>query len=257
MIELAAESLEIKRAKIEEYTEQGLYPYSRFYLDGIKQRQGAYWANHFSTIGLIGMHEACQNFLGQGIETSAGRQFAIDTLEFMRDTILDIQERTGNLYNLEATPGEGASYRLAKVDAALGQRTSGTNAAPYYTNSTQLPVNHTDDIFEALEHQDDLQTLYTGGTVLHLYLGEQIEWKAARAIVRKVCESYHLPYISLTPTFSICPEHKYLAGNVLTCPHCGAECEVYSRVVGYLRPVAGWNVGKRQEFAERQAFVIR
>ena len=253
-IELAAESLEIKRAKIEEYTELGLYPYSRFYLSGVKESQGTYWANHFSTIGLIGMHEACLNFLGVGIETEQGRELALDTLRFMNETILDIQVRTGHLFNLEATPGEGTSYRLAKTDRPQGVKTSGTDDAPYYTNSTHLPVNYTDDIFEALEHQDELQAMYTGGTVLHLYLGEQIQWQAARDLVRKVTDNYKLPYISLTPTFSICPVHKYLTGNQETCPHCGAECEVYSRVVGYLRPVQGWNTGKQQEFKDRNVY---
>ena len=254
---IAKESLEIKRIRIEQYTEQGLYPYSRFYLQDIKAKTGHYWTNHFSTIGLIGMNEATMELFGKDIVAANG--FAVKVLKFMRDKLAEFQNETKNLYNLEATPAEGTSYRLAKIDSerCYNIATQGTKDAPYYTNSTQLPVNYTDDLFFALDWQDELQSLYTGGTVLHLFLGEQIDdWKQARDLIKKVASNYRLPYVSLTPTFSICPEHKYLSGNVEICPYCGKECEQYSRVVGYLRPVQGWNKGKKQEFAERVTYNV-
>jgi ribonucleoside-triphosphate reductase len=227
------------------------------------ERFGAYWKNHFSTIGLLGMNEACANLGLGGIATGEGHAFALRTLDFMRERLVTFQQETGNHYNLEATPAEGTSYRLAKKDKQLYPAILVANeedvaqacAKPYYTNSTHLPVNHTDDLFEALDHQDDLQTRYTGGTVLHLFLGERIaDPQTVKRLVQRIAENYRLPYFSLTPTFSVCPEHGYLSGEQATCPHCGRESEVYSRVVGYLRPVKQWNEGKQAEFTRRRVF---
>lgn len=247
-MELAKDSLEIKRKLLENLTDNELYPYTKFYLRDIKARFGVYWKNHFSTIGLIGMNEACLNLFGENIGSLQGKQFAIEVMDYMRAKIVKIQKETGNNYNLEATPGEGTSYRLAKLDK---------DKYPYYTNSTQLPVNYTDDIFEVLDHQDDLQTKYTGGTVVHIYAGERIQSiKTMKNLVKKICNNYHLPYFTFSPTFSTCPNHGYVAGEHYTCPECGASCEVYSRVVGYIRPVQQWNKGKKQEFLDRQEFKI-
>jgi len=290
LMEIAKTSLEIKRKTLEWFTERRLYPYARHYLAGIKKIAGAYWANHFSTIGLNGMNEACLNFLGTSarlrraqssrsvepvsIAHPDGKAFALKTLHFMREKLRDFQVETGNLYNLEATPAEGASYRLAKADKTHFSDiiTAGTDEAPYYTNSTHLPVGYTDDVFEALEHQDDLQVLYTGGTVFHAFLGERIDdWRQARLLVRRIAENFRLPYYTLTPTFSICPIHGYISGEHFHCPydHTPDElktvahedsklpCEVYSRIVGYLRPIRNWNVGKRQEFAERKEYAVQ
>ena len=258
---IAQKSLEIKRKIIEEQTAKGLYPYSAFYLKDVKQRTGCYWYNHFNTIGLIGMNEACQNLLGPEFDltTEEGQAFGIKTLNYMRGVIKEIQDETGNYYNLEATPAEGASYRLAKSDKERypGIITSGENV-PYYTNSTQLPVGFTDDIFETLDLQDELQSLYTGGTVLHLYLGEEIKNRAsAKNLIRKIFTQYKLPYISLTPTFSICNDHGYIAGEHFSCPECGEPAEVWSRVVGYLRPVQNFNTGKREEYQLRKKYRIK
>ena len=222
LMEVARTSLEIKRQVLEQRTAQGLYPYSRHYLRGIKQRFGNYWSNHFSTIGLIGMNEACLNLLGVGIAHPEGKDFAVRTLLFMRDVLARFQEETGNLYNLEASPAEGASFRLARADKKRFPDiiTAGTEQAPYYTNSTHLPVSFTDDLFETLEHQDDLQTLYTGGTVVHVFLGEQLDdWRQARRLVRTIAENFRLPYYTLTPTFSICPVHGYIPGEHRYCPY--------------------------------------
>ncbi len=258
---IAKNSLEIKRKVIEEQTEKGLYPYSAYYLKDVKLRTGCYWYNHFNTIGLIGMNEACVNLLGteSGITTGEGQGFSVRTLTYMRDVIKEIQDVTGHYYNLEATPAEGTSYRLAKKDKERYKDiyTAG-DKVPYYTNSTQLPVNYTDDVFETLELQDELQSLYTGGTVLHLYLGEEIrDIKTAKRFIRKVFQTYKLPYISLTPTFSICNDHGYLTGEQYACPVCGKPTEVWSRVVGYLRPVQNFNTGKREEYEQRKKYVIR
>ncbi|MBN1640563.1 MAG: ribonucleoside triphosphate reductase [Anaerolineae bacterium] len=226
VMDRARTSLEIKRKILEQLTEQGLYPYSRHYLNAIKESQGAYWANHFSTIGLNGMNEACMNFLGMDIGEPGGKAFALRVLSAMRDRLSEYQIETGHLYNLEATPAEGATYRLAKLDKALYPEiiTAGTQEVPYYTNSTHLPVGYTDDIFDALEHQDDLQVLYTGGTVLHGFIGEQIDdWRQARLLVRRIAENYRLPYYTLTPTFSICPVHGYIAGEHPFCPYDHSE----------------------------------
>ena len=247
-MEIAKESLEIKRKLLENLTDKELYPYTKFYLRDIKSRFGVYWKNHFSTIGLIGMNEACLNLLGDDIGSFRGKQFALDVMDFMRAKIVEYQKETGNNYNLEATPGEGTSYRLAKLDR---------EKYPYYTNSTQLPVNYTDDIFEVLDHQDDLQTKYTGGTVVHIYAGERIQsLDSMKNLVKKICNNYHLPYFTFSPTFSICPNHGYVTGEHFTCPECGSSCEVYSRVVGYIRPVQQWNKGKKKEFADRKEFKI-
>jgi len=262
MMELARNSLEIKRKTIERLTENGLYPYSRRYLRSVKERFGKYWKNHFSTIGLIGMNEALINFLDLKIEDPEGLRYAIKILRSMRARLADFQEETGNIYNLEATPAEGASYRLARMDkkrypeikVANGQHLS-REVEPFYTNSSQLPVDNELDLWEALEHQDKLQTLYTGGTVFHIYLGERIySWKAAAELIEKVAWNSSLPYFTLTPTFSVCPSHGYVNGEQKVCNMCGTQCEVYSRVVGYLRPVDQWNDGKQAEFAIRRNF---
>jgi ribonucleoside-triphosphate reductase len=221
LMRLGYESLEIKRKQLERLTEEGLYPYSRFYLAGIRERMGEFWANHFSTIGLIGMNEACQNLIGVGIDSEEGKALAVETLNFMRLQLEAFQEETGHLYNLEATPAEGTSYRLADRDRKKFPEiiTSGTENA-FYTNSTQLPVGSTDDIFQALSHQDDLQTLYTGGTVFHGFLGERLDdWRAARLLVQRIAENFHLPYFTISPTFTICPVHGYIAGEHFSCPH--------------------------------------
>ena len=259
LMEIAKESLEIKRKTIEEQTRRGMYPYSAHYLENVKERTGSYWFNHFNTIGLIGMNEACLNFMGKDITTPEGQKFSLDILDFMRDTITRFQEETGHVYNLEATPAEGTSYSLAQLDRKKYPDiiTAGQDA-PYYTNSTQLPVGFTDDIFETLDLQDELQCKYTGGTVLHLYLGEQIsDVEVAKSLIRKAFTNYQLPYISLTPTFSVCPEHGYLNGEVYSCPECGRDTEVWSRVVGYLRPVQNFHRGKREEYKERKKYRIK
>jgi ribonucleoside-triphosphate reductase len=262
MMQIAKDSLEIKRKVLERFTEKGLYPYSKYYLRFVKESYGSFWKNHFSTIGLIGMNEALLNLFGYGIANEEGMKFAVKVLKFMRDKLLEYQEETGNMYNLEATPAEGVSYRLPHLDkkqyphiiSANEKQISG-GAEPFYTNSTHLPVDYTGDLFEALEHQDNLQTLYTGGTVFHIFLGERIySWKAAAELVKKVAHTAHLPYYSLTPTFSICATHGYLKGEQKVCPQCGAKCEVYSRIVGYLRPVDQWNDSKQAEFSIRKTF---
>ncbi len=254
----AKDSLEIKRKAIERFTEDGLYPYSRYYLGAIKDRLGGYWANHFSTIGLIGMHEACLNFLGKGIDTPEGEEFTNEVLTHMLGRLAAFQDETGQLYNLEATPGEGACYRLAKIDKqSFPGIIAAGNGHPYYTNSTHLPVNYEGDLFDALAHQDRLQVRYTGGTVFHCFLGERIdEPEACKLLVRRVTDSVRMPYFTLTPTFSICHNHGYLRGEQSTCPECGDRCEVYSRVVGYFRPVQQWNEGKREEFKQRRGYAV-
>lgn len=257
-MEIAKESLEIKRKTIEEQTAKGMYPYSANYLKNVKERTGYYWFNHFNTIGLIGMNETCLNFFKEDITTAEGQQFALDTLDFMREVIARFQEETGHVYNLEATPAEGTSYSLARLDKERYHDiiTAGEDV-PYYTNSSQLPVGFTDDIFETLDLQDELQCKYTGGTVLHLYLGEQIkDIEIAKQLLKKAFTHYKLPYLSLTPTFSVCPDHGYLNGEVYQCPECGAETEVWSRVVGYLRPVQNFHRGKQEEYKERKKYII-
>ncbi len=262
---LAKESLEIKRKVLERFTEGGLYPYTKFYLAGIKKRFGSFWKNHFSTIGLLGMNEASLNLLGVNIVDPKGKQFAEKTLDFMRNKLLEFQRDTGNNYNLEATPAEGTSYRMAINDKKKNPKIICANesdykkgAEPYYTNSTHLPVGHTEDVFEALDHQDALQQKYTGGTVLHMFLGEKIDDpETLKGLVKKICMNYKLPYFTFSPTFSICSNHGYLPGEQAKCPKCKAECEVYSRVVGYLTPVSHWNKGKKQEFKDRKTYKIK
>ncbi len=259
LMKTAKESLEIKRKTIEEQTDKGMYPYSQNYLKNVKERTGNYWFNHFNTIGLIGMNEACLNFMGKDITTDEGQEFAKKTLDYMRDVITKFQEETGHVYNLEATPAEGTSYSLARLDKEkYPDIITAGDEEPYYTNSTQLPVGYTDDIFETLDLQDELQCKYTGGTVLHLYLGEQIsDIEIAKQLIKKAFTNYKLPYISLTPTFSICSEHGYLNGEVYNCPECGKETEVWSRVVGYLRPVQNFHKGKQEEYRQRVKYVIK
>lgn len=262
---LAKESLEKKRKVLENFTDKDLYPYTKYYLRDIKARHGCYWTNHFSTIGLVGMNEACLNLIGEGIGDEVGREFAIKVMDFMRAKIVDFQKETGHNYNLEATPAEGTSYRLAKMDkeklvnikCANDEDYYSKGAKPFYTNSSQLPINFTEDIFEVLDHQDDLQAKYTGGTVVHIYAGERIhDIKVMKQLVKKVCTNYKLPYFTFSPTFSTCPTHGYLAGEHFSCPKCGEDSEVFSRVVGYIRPVRQWNEGKKTEFATRKTFVI-
>lgn len=260
---LAKESLEIKRDFIEKMTENGLYPYARFYLRTIKQTYNKYWANHFSTIGLVGMNEALLNFMEKPITSEEGHKFAIRVLDYMRDRIKEFQEETGSLYNLEATPAEGCSYRLARIDKkkfpdiiVANENEVKKGAEPYYTNSTLPPVNWSDDLFEILDNQEPLQTRYTGGTVLHIWVGEKLSGEAVKSVVKTTFENYSIPYITITPTFSICPVHGYIAGEHFKCPVCNSQTEVYSRVVGYLRPVNQWNGGKQQEFKERVCFKL-
>ena len=264
-MDLAKESLEKKRKVLESFTDKDLYPYTKYYLRDIKSRHGSYWKNHFSTIGLVGMNEACLNLLNVGIGEEEGREFALRVMNFMREKIVDFQKETGNNYNLEATPAEGTSYRLAKMDkekllsikCANDEDYYEKNAKPFYTNSTQLPVNFTDDIFEVLDHQDDLQTKYTGGTVVHIYAGERIhDIKIMKKLVKKICTNYKMPYFTFSPTFSTCPTHGYINGEHFSCPKCDNDCEVFSRVVGYIRPVRQWNEGKKTEFEARTTFVI-
>ena len=278
---IVRESLETKRKVLENFTEGNLYPYTKYYLRDVKKRFNEYWKNHFSTIGLVGMNEACLNFLGRSIATHEGQEFTRKVLSFMRDKLVVFQRETGNNYNLEATPAEGTSYRLAKIDkekypdiicanyglhvAGDGLQVTGEDEGdaggkrpePFYTNSTHLPVNFTDDIFEALDLQDSIQAKYTGGTVFHIYAGERLPDPAAvKTLVRKICSRYHLPYLTFTPTFSVCPSHGYLSGERGTCPKCQEPCEIYSRVVGYLRPVKQWNMGKQEEFNLRRVFTF-
>jgi ribonucleoside-triphosphate reductase len=260
-MELAKESLETKRKVLEKFTSGNLYPYTKYYLRNVKERFNEYWKNHFSTIGLVGMNEACLNLLGRNIASEEGQAFTKQVLDFMRSKLIEFQQETGNNYNLESTPAEGTSYRLAKIDKEkysdiiCASDDKSKAAEPFYTNSTQLPVNYTDDIFEALDLQDAIQAKYTGGTVFHTFAGERIDDpQSVKRLVKKICSSYHLPYLTFTPTFSVCPSHGYIKGEQEKCPTCAEECEVYSRVVGYLRPVKQWNKGKQEEFDSRQVF---
>jgi ribonucleoside-triphosphate reductase len=246
---LAKDSLEFKRKMVQDNMDRGMFPFSSRYLkNGFK--------GHFSTIGLVGGHEACLNLLGKGIETEAGTRLMVRMLDHLRDLTSAFQEETGNLYNLEATPAEGTSYRLAKIDKKLYEDIASSGAeVPYYTNSTLLPVGHTTDIFEALEHQNKLQPMYTGGTVFHSFLGEAIpDLKSLQQFIVRALSETKMPYISVTPTFSVCKDHGYLTGEQATCPTCGAETEVYTRVVGYYRPVKLWNKGKQEEYKDRTEY---
>ena len=260
LMDLAKESLETKRKVLEKFIEIGLYPYSRHYLSSAKKMRDQYFGNHFSTIGVIGGNEACLNFksIKDTIGSKAGKEFMEEVLDFIRNRLVEYQEETGNLYNLEASPAEGTSYSLAKIDKEkFPDIITAGEKRPYYTNSTQLPVNFTDDLFEALELQDDLQSKYTGGTVFHTFLGESLyDANQAKKLVHAIVQKFHLPYFTITPTFSICPVHGYIPGEHYYCPKCVVKqpCEVYSRVVGYLRPVSQWNAGKQEEFEERKVF---
>ncbi|MDD5923265.1 MAG: ribonucleoside triphosphate reductase [Clostridia bacterium] len=253
MMDLAARSLKIKRTIITKLLNEGLYPYTKRYLGTFD--------NHFSTIGLVGMNEAClnANWLRKDLTNVEAQKFTKDVLNHMRERLSDYQEMYGDLYNLEATPAESTSYRLAKHDRKRYPDiiTASDAETPYYTNSSHLPVSYTDDIFTALDVQDELQTLYTSGTVFHAFLGEKLpDWKAAASIVRKISENYRLPYYTLSPTYSVCREHGYITGEHFTCPQCGKETEVYSRITGYYRPVKNWNSGKSQEYKERKTYNV-
>ena len=262
LMDMAKDSLETKRKVLERLTDANLYPYTKFYLRNIKQRFNQYWKNHFSTIGLIGTNEAALNLLGVDIGTEKGKAFAEKTLDFMRDRLVEYQKETGNNYNLEATPAEGTTYRLAQLDkASFPDRAHFANGigaevkCPFYTNSSHLPVNYTDDLFELMDLQDNLQTKYTGGTVIHFFLGERMDDpQTLKKLVKTICENYKLPYFTFSPSFSICKNHGYIAGEHPECPKCGEKTEVYSRVVGFLRPVSQWNKGKQAEFEMREHY---
>ncbi len=253
MMDVSARSLKIKRDVISKLLENGLFPYTKRYLDGLD--------NHFSTIGLVGMNEAClnANWIRANLTEEKARKFAVDVLNHMRERLSDYQEKYGDLYNLEATPAESTSYRLAKHDVKLypGIITAAKSKddTPYYTNSSHLPVGYTEDVFTALDLQDELHTLYTSGTVFHAFLGERLpSWQSAMNLVKKIAQNYRLPYYTMSPTYSICKDHGYIAGEEYTCPHCGKETEVYSRITGYYRPVRNWNDGKSQEFKDRKVY---
>jgi len=267
LMEMAKNSLELKRKVIERLTGEGLYPYSKFYLRHLYKKNGAYWNNHFSTIGIVGMNECCLNYLGNALVEKEGHAFAERVMDFMREKMEQFQDETGHIYNLEATPAEGTSYRLARIDKmqypdiiVANEEAYQKGGQPFYTNSSQLPVNFTDDLFEALDLQDSLQTKYTGGTVFHTFLGEsQLPTSSVKQLIKKVTANYRLPYITLSPTFSICPNHGYIYGEHNKCPKCASEdieekCIVYSRIVGYLRPVDQWNAGKQEEYSKRKLF---
>ena len=262
LMDMAKDSLETKRKVLERLTDANLYPYTKFYLRNIKQRFDQYWKNHFSTIGLIGTNEAALNLLGVDIGTEKGKAFAEKTLDFMRDRLVEYQKETGNNYNLEATPAEGTTYRLAQLDkASFPDRAHFANGigaevkCPFYTNSSHLPVNYTDDLFELMDLQDNLQTKYTGGTVIHFFLGERMDDpQTLKKLVKTICENYKLPYFTFSPSFSICKNHGYIVGEHPECPKCGEATEVYSRVVGFLRPVSQWNKGKQAEFEMREHY---
>ncbi len=255
MMDIAARSLKTKRTVITKLLNEGLYPYTKHYLGSFD--------NHFSTIGLVGMNEACLNaaWLRKNLTDAESQQFTKDVLNHMRERLSDYQEQYGDLYNLEATPAESTSYRFAKHDVKRYPDiiTASTSAedTPYYTNSSHLPVSYTSDIFDALDVQDELQTLYTSGTVFHAFLGEKLaDWKVTANLVRKIAENYRLPYYTISPTYSICKEHGYLSGEQNVCPKCGRQTEVYSRITGYYRPVQNWNAGKTQEFKDRKEYII-
>jgi ribonucleoside-triphosphate reductase (formate) len=248
IMDLSRDSLEIKRQVITKLMNEGLFPYSRRYLGT--------WENHFSTIGLVGMNEFCLNFAGKNLVEPEGRALCLEMLDFMRSRLVQYQEGTGNLYNLEATPAESTSYRLAKIDKErYPEIVTAGEKEPYYTNSTQLPVDYTSDLFHALDLQEEIQKRYTGGTVFHCFLGESLEdVTSCKKLVRTVAENYQIPYYTISPTFSVCPDHGYLRGEQSRCTECGKETEIYARIVGYYRPVKNWNKGKHEEFRHRQPF---
>ncbi|MGN1042924.1 MAG: ribonucleoside triphosphate reductase, partial [Christensenellales bacterium] len=254
LMDISARSLKVKRDTITKLLENGLYPYTKRYLGT--------FANHFSTIGLVGMNEAClnANWIREDLTHKKAQQFTKDVLNFMRNKLSDYQELYGDLYNLEATPAESTTYRLAKHDKKRYPdiiTASENGRTPYYTNSSHLPVGYTEDIFSALDIQDELQTLYTSGTVFHAFLGQKLpDWRAAANLVRKIAENYKLPYYTMSPTYSVCTDHGYIAGEYYECPKCGKKTEVYSRITGYYRPVQNWNDGKREEFASRKVYDV-
>ena len=280
LMDLAKDSLVVKREAVEDFTEKGLYPYCRHFLGDIHKKNGEYWKNHFNTIGLNGMNEALINLLGKDMTNGETKEFVLEVMDYMREKLLIYQKETGEMFNLEATPAEGTAYRFARLDKKLHPKMVCANekeyqkdAAPFYTNSTQLPVDYTSDLFEAFDHQDEIQCKYTGGTVLHAFLGESMpSVESVKKLVKKLAENYKMPYFSLTPTFSICARHGYIKGEHEYCPKCDEEngynkakgiekrkikrtrCEIYSRIVGYLRPVAQWNDGKTEEFKKRKTF---
>lgn len=264
LMDIASQNLEMKREFIENLTEKGLYPYSKFYLRAVKEKSGHYWTNHFSTIGLVGMNESCINFLGKDLTTPEGRKFALEVLDYMNNKLKKLQDKTGQMYNLEASPAEGTSYATAKKDKELfpdivvaNEAEYKDGAEPFYTNSTQLPVDFPGDVFDALDLQDEIQCKYTGGTVFHTFIGERLEnGESAKQLVKKITGKYKLPYVTLTPTFSVCESHGYVNGEHFECPDCGNECKVYSRVVGKIAPVQRWNPGKKAEFKIRNEFNI-
>ncbi len=254
LMDLAAKSLKIKRNLVTKLLNEGLYPYTKRYLGTFN--------NHFSTIGLVGMNEACLNakWINKDLSDKEAVEFTKKTLNYMREKLSDYQEKYGDLYNLEATPAESTSYRLAKKDKELYPEiiTASNDETPYYTNSSHLPVGYTDDLFKALDIQDELQTLYTSGTVFHVFLGERIpDWKACASLVKKIAENYKLPYYTMSPTYSVCRNHGYISGEVKTCPVCGEKTEIYSRITGYYRPISNWNDGKAKEFDMRKEYVIK
>jgi len=254
VMDIAARSLKVKRTTITKLLDAGLYPYTKRYLGTFN--------NHFSTIGLVGMNEACLNarWIKKDLTQPEAIEFTKEVLNHMRNKLSDYQELYGDLYNLEATPAESTAFRLAKHDKARYPdiiTASENGRTPYYTNSSHLPVGYTDDIFAALDIQDQLQTLYTSGTVFHAFLGEKLpDWQSCMKLVRKIAENYHLPYYTMSPTYSVCKEHGYLAGEQYVCPECGSKTEVYSRITGYYRPVQNWNDGKSEEFVNRKTYVI-
>lgn len=253
LMDISARSLKVKRTAVTELLERGLYPYTKRYLGTFN--------NHFSTIGLIGMNEVGLNakWLQEDLTSEKTQQFAKEVLDHMRERLSDYQEQYGDLYNLEATPAESTTYRFAKHDKEQYPEiiTANLNGVPYYTNSTHLPVNFTDDIFSALDIEDEFQTKYTSGTVFHGFLGERLtDWKSCASLVRKIAENYKLPYYTLSPTYSVCPNCGYINGEHWSCPTCNAETEVYSRITGYYRPVKNWNAGKSQEFKDRKTYKV-
>ncbi|WP_430885393.1 ribonucleoside triphosphate reductase [Fusibacter sp. JL216-2] len=260
LMEIAKNSLETKRTILEENMHRGLYPYSKHYLHDVFEANGEYWHNHFATIGPNGLNECIANFTKgtEDITTPAGKEFAEEVLDFMNEVLIRFQEETGHLYNLEASPAEGTAHRFAKRDLELyPDIVVAGDESPYYTNSSQLPVGFTEDIFDALDHQDSLQVRYTGGTVFHGFIPERIESiETLKKLIQGVSSGYRLPYFTITPTFSICPTHKYIAGEEPICPECGAQTEVWTRVVGYHRPVQNWNDGKQSEFSDRLEFEV-
>ena len=256
LMDLSARSLKIKRTVITKLLDEGLYPYTKRYLGT--------FANHFSTIGLVGMNEAClnANWLGCNLTTEKARQFTKDVLNHMRERLSDYQEQYGDLYNLEATPAESTSFRFAKHDVKkypnIINAATEKGGTPYYTNSSHLPVGYTEDIFTALDMQDELHTLYTSGTVFHAFLGEKLpDWKSCANLVKKIAENYRLPYYSISPTYSVCKNHGYLTGEQFICPECGEKTEVYSRITGYYRPIQNWNDGKSQEYKDRTVYDVK